>query len=300
MKKIILFTFIIFTLFFTPKAHASTISLVPSKNSVGIGEQFYVDVMLDPQGISQNGIEGNISFSPNNTSFIRAETGKSLISFWIEEPKLTNNTISFAGIIPTGFDGVIDPFNPTQKMPGLMVRLIFEGKFAGTETFSSAPFSITLNDGKGTTLATQETSASVNVQNIQNPFTFKSQTDVAPKLEAYVTHDPNLFDNKYTLIFQATDSETGIKDVMIKEGNRDWKEITSPYLLQDQSRHSLILLQAVNFSNVSVMFVINPLPYNLFSAGNIALLIIFIVLIFFIIKKIYDAKKRKQEKIQTE
>jgi hypothetical protein len=292
MKKIILIS-IIFISLSAPKVFAATITLAPSKNTVGLEEQFYVDVLLDPQNISINGIEGSVTFPENNVSFVRGETGKSLVNFWIAEPKLDKNTISFAGIIPTGFAGVIDPFNPAQKMPGLMVRLVFAGKQPGVGTFSSAPFSLTLNDGKGTALNTFGASTSVNIQNTANPFVYKNPNDLGPKLEASIVRDPNLFDNKYALIFQATDSETGIKDVMIKEGNRDWEKIASPYLLEDQSRRSLIALEAVNFSGASIIITINPLPYKIFSASNIALFIILIVLIFFISRKIYLYLKRK-------
>jgi hypothetical protein len=297
IKKIILFTFVC-VLFFAPKVHASTLTLAPSKNSVGLGEQFYVDVMLDPQNVSLNGIEGSVTFAENNVSFVRAETGQSLINFWIEQPKLNGNTISFSGVIPGGFDGVIDPFNPQNKLPGLMVRLIFESTQPGTETFSSASTSVTQNDGLGTLLSIPNVNTIVNITNIPNPFVYKNTNDVAPQIQAYVTRDPNLFNNKYTLIFSATDSGTGIKDVMIKEGNRDWKEITSPYLLEDQGRHSVIALEAVNYSGATIITIINPLPYKLFSPANILLFILFIFIIFFIVKKIYESRKRKmQEKI---
>jgi hypothetical protein len=297
IKKTILLTFLC-VLFFVPKVHASTLTLAPSKNSVGLGEQFYVDVMLDPQNVSLNGIEDNVTFAENNVSFVRAETGQSLINFWIEQPKLIGNTISFSGVIPGGFDGVIDPFNPQNKLPGLMVRLVFKGIQPGTETFSSAPASVTQNDGLGTLQNISSANTSINITNVSNPFVYKNTNDNAPQIQAYVTRDPNLFNDKYTLVFSATDSGTGIKDVMIKEGNRNWKEITSPYLLEDQGRHSTIALEAVNYSGATIIVTINPLPYKLFSPANILLFILLLFIIFFIVKKIYESKKRKeQEKI---
>jgi len=294
-KKIILLAFI-FAFFVAPRAHASVINLAPSKNTVGVGEQFYVDVTLDPEDANINGIEGSVSFTPSGISFVRAETGKSLINLWIEQPELKDNTISFSGIIPSGFSGVIDPFNPDKKLSGLMVRLIFEGKQPGAATISSTPFSLTLNDGKGSMTNAPGASVSLDVQNVSVPFAYKNPNDTKPELEAYVTRDPNLFNNNYALVFQAKDSETGIKDVMIKEGNRGWKKITSPYLLEDQSRHSTIALEAENFSGATIVLVINPLPYVLFSKDNVALLIVFIIILFFVAKKIYE-KRKKQENI---
>ena len=109
-KIIILFITIIF-FFSNQRVDASSLLLKPSSNIVGIGEQFYVDISIDTEGKIINGIEGSISFSSSNLKFIRAEEGKSLISFWVEKPKLTDSQISFAGIIPNGFSGIIDPFN---------------------------------------------------------------------------------------------------------------------------------------------------------------------------------------------
>jgi len=294
-KKIILLMFV-FAFFVAPKAHASVITLVPSKSTVGIDEQFYVDVMLDPEDTAINGIEGSVSFAGDNISFVRAETGKSLISLWIEQPELKDNAVSFSGIIPSGFSGVIDPFNPDKKLPGLMVRLVFVGKKSDMATIYSAPFSLTLNDGRGSIISAPGASVSVVVQNVSVPFQYKNQNDTKPELDAYVTRDQNLFNNNYTLVFQAKDSETGIKDVMIKEGNRSWKKITSPYLLEDQSRHSTITLEAENFSGATIVLVINPLPYVFFSKNNVVLLIVFIIILFFIAKKIYE-KRKKQENI---
>ena len=289
-KLILLITISIF--FLATKTYASIVTLTPSKDTVGIGEQFYVDMMLDPQNVSVNGVEGNVFFSGDNISFVRAENGKSLINLWMEEPKLNGNNISFAGIIPNGFDGVIDPFNPKQKLSGLIVRLIFESKKPGIANIGAFPLSVTLNNGQGSVENTNNVSTSILIQNIENAFVYNDINDVNPELSASIVRDPNLFDNKYVLLFQARDQETGIKDVLIKEGNRDWKKITSPYLLEDQTRHSDIALQANNFLGSSITITINSIPYDFLSKVSVISLIIFVFIILFIlfIKKYVNKK----------
>jgi hypothetical protein len=293
-KKIIILSVLVFTFFVSGKVEASSLLLKPSNTMMGIGEQFYVDVMLDTGGKRVNGIEGSIKFPPENISFIRAEEGASMISLWVEKPALEGDSIHFAGVIPNGFDGVIDPFNPKVKLPGLIIRLVFEGKKEGDPIISSSQFYTTLNDGLGTMDNIAQSDTKLFIQNISNPIIYKTKNDTSPELKAYVTRDPNLFDNKYVLVFDAKDNKTGIKEVLIKEGRGQWKKIESPYLLEDQTRHSIITLQATNYSDVSITMTIESLPYNLFSVRNILVAVIFVFISFvllFFIKKIYEKYK---------
>jgi len=292
-KKIIIFLFIVFCslFFFNQKASASSVILKPSNTILGVGEQFYVDVMIDTNGKMINGIDASINFSSQNISFIRAEEGGSIINLWVEKPNLKGNTIELSGIIPNGFGGVIDPFNPKERLPGLVIRLVFETKNNGTSNISLSKSYATLNDGKGTTDNIPDNSILLNVQNINIPFIYKTKGDAEPEISAYVIRDTNLFDNKYTLIFDAKDNQTGIKEVLIKEGKRDWKKIESPYLLEDQSRHSIITLQATNYSGASIVMNIENIPYKLFSVKNITVIILLFIVLFFVFKKIYEKYK---------
>jgi hypothetical protein len=291
-KKILILTlFFVLSLFFTNKLIATTLTLNPSKEILGIGEQFYVDLMLDPESESINTIKGSISFSGDNLSFLRAEEGKSIVNFWVEKPKQDKNIISFAGVILNGFAGVIDPFNSSHKLPGLIIRLVFETKKSGLVDFSTSTFSFNLNDGQGTETEALPANIAINISNTINQVKYENKEDDNPELEAYITRDPNIFNNRYVLIFRATDKETGIKSVMIKEGIRDWKEIESPYLLKDQSRHSEIILKATNFSDRSVFVNIDQIPYNWKLLIKILIAILVIALGSLILKKIYAKKK---------
>ena len=179
----------------------------------------------------------------------------------------------------------------SNKKPGLIIRLIFEGLSRGGATITAKPFTLTLNDGSGTTESTLESKQVINVDDTYNPKIYKSKDDTTPELKAYITRDPNLFDNKYTLIFQATDKEGGIESVRVKEGNGDWKEAVSPYLLEDQSRHSTIGVRATNYSGGSAVVDIAPLSLGWLSTSNIVLVLVIIVVVFFFIRKKYVPKK---------
>jgi len=289
-KKIIALFIFALCIFVNNKADASFLSIKPSSDSLSKDEQFYVDVNLNTEGKIINGIEGSVSF-PDNISFVRAEEGNSIVNLWVEKPALSDGSVKFSGIIPNGFSGVIDPFNPDNKLPGLIIRLIFETKKEGDCNISISKAITTLNDGLGTIDNITPSSAKISIQNISNPYIYKTSNDVAPELSASVVRDPNIENNKYVLIFDAKDKQTGIKEVLIKEGSRPWKKIESPYLLEDQSRHSIITVQATNYSGSSIAINIDALPYKLISFINIIILIFILVGLLFIIKKFYEKYK---------
>ena len=65
-KRIIIISIIVLTLFVNKRVEASTLILKPSSNILSIGEQFYVDVMLDTEGKIINGFDGSINFPSSN------------------------------------------------------------------------------------------------------------------------------------------------------------------------------------------------------------------------------------------
>lgn len=294
IKKIsILILFFIFNLLFINKVFAATLTFEFSKNSVGIGEQFYVDLMLNPEGQSVNTISGSLILPKDNISFVRLEEGKSMVDLWIEKPQLNNdkNTINFSGLMTHGFDGVIDPFNINHKLPGLMIRLVFETKKSGIVNFSTSTFSLNLNDGLGTEIKIPSINKNLDISNFPNQSKYENLTFGTPELEAYITRDSNIFNNEYVLIFKATDKETGIKSVKIKEGRRNWKEIESPYLLKDQSRHSVINLEATNYSGAGIIINIDKVPYDWQLIIKFSIIVLIIAISFvFVIRKIYRTK----------
>jgi hypothetical protein len=282
---------IIFVLIHANSAFASQIILKQDNVSHNLNEQFFVDVLLDTEGSQINGIEGSINYPAHNLTLLRAEEGQSIISLWVNKPLEKNGYIHFSGIIPNGFSGVIDPFSPDKKHPGTLLRLVFQAKNDGNININSSDFYATLNDGLGTTDNISSTNLNLIIDKNQNENILITKDDTKPELTADVVRDPNLFYNKYTLIFDAKDFKTGIKEVVIKEGNRDWKNVESPYLLKDQSRHSKITLQATNYSGSSIVMSINGVPYN----WNYLIIIPIIGIIILCLFVLFRIKRKKHE-----
>lgn len=287
---IVLFSLVTFCIS-ARSVYAVYLEMKPSSDIVGLYEQFYVDVYLNAEGETYNGIEGKIVFPSDKLSFIRSEDGKSMVDLWIKNPsEEIKGEIDFAGLMSYGFSGVIDPFNPKVKLGGPIIRLVFEAKNPIDKGYLTSNMQVTIADGLGSVVEIPQKSISITVQHTENPYTYKSESKLSPSIDAYVTRDINLYDNKYTLIFQAYDKGSGIKDVMVREGNGDWKKVESPYLLEDQSRHSIIYVRAVNNNGISYITSIDALPYNKYLFYVIGF--IFIVLILIILKKKFHKNKK--------
>lgn len=290
-RNIIKYILTILIIFSFSETEASSVNFQFSKNSIGIMEEFYVDVMLDTEGQTINGIEGTVNVIGDNLRFVRAENGKSFIDLWVLSPKETDlNQIKFAGVSSTNFQGVIDPFNQEKNMPGIVTRLYFTANKPGESQFILSGTSVTLSNGKGTRMDLSTAYSPLLIESRLEGIINKIKDTSKPELKAQVIQNINLFDNQHTLIFKANDKDSGIKKVLIREGNREWREITSPYLLEDQTRQSQIVIKAINFSNLERIVKINPESFKKNSVLQIFIFAVAIILLTFFIK---NKKNRK-------
>lgn len=291
MKKItILFLIIIFVTLSVHRADAASISLAPMPATIAQQQQFYVDVTIDPQGISFNGIQGAVSFSSDTLSFVRAETGSSSITYFIDQPTVKGNTVTFSGIIPGGFDGLINPFDPVHKKPGEVMRLVFVGKAAGTATIGTSHMQIAGNDGQGTLQPVPDQQFHFVVSNTVAPSVYSTPDTVMPVLSASIVSDKDLYDGKYTLVFTAVDKQSGIDHVEIKEGTDAWQTIQSPYVLRDQSRQGILLIRAVDAAGNATLVTINAAPQSSRLVLPILLILFLLSIVLYVIKKKYTQR----------
>lgn len=265
--------------------HAATVSISHVPSVVAQQQQFYVDITIDPEGKTFNALQGAVVFSDDTISFVRAETGSSNITFFIDPPAVKGNRITFSGIIPGGFSGLIDPFDSAHKNPGQIVRLVFVGKAAGEGRLAVTGLAIADNDGHGTLESVADQQMAFSVSGTVAPSVYFPQDTVAPTVTASVVKDANLNNGKYTLIFNAVDKQSGIDHVDIKEGGGDWHTIQSPYLLQDQSRQSILLIRAVDVAGNSGNATIPPVRRASSLFAVIVALIFLLSIILYVIKK---------------
>lgn len=289
-KKIILVVLFIFiNLFIKNNIYATSFSLDSSNDNFSVGEEFYIDLNIKDVDESINAIKSSIGFLNGTISLLRVENGKSIIKYWIEGVDInSDNEYNFSGIIPGGYSGFLDPFNSNSKINGNILRLFFKAEKMGQANIHTSYIAVNLNDGIGTEVVYPSNNILINIVDNVNLNPRKPIVDSSPDINAYVINEPYIFNGKYVLVFNAFDKETGIKNVMVKEGYRDWEKVTSPYVLKDQKRKSYIYIRAINFSGVSVVQTLNPQPFNLWDYKYFILFLIFVIyLIFIFIKEKY-------------
>jgi hypothetical protein len=250
-------------------------------------QQFYVDVVIDPQGKSFNAIQGTIVFSNDNLSLVRTETGSSNVTFFVDPPTLKGNTITFSGIIPGGFSGLINPFDPTHPGPAEIVRLVFMGKAAGEAQIIATGMTIADNDGQGTLETVPDQRSFLSILTTVAPSVYAVHDTTPPLLTASVVQDHDLNNDSYTLVFNATDKQSGIDHVEVKEGSKEWRTVKSPYLLQDQSRKSIISIRAIDNAGNATLVSIDAAPHPSDTAVPIVLIIVSLCIVLYVIKQKY-------------
>lgn len=275
-KLKIIFLFFIFSFLFFTSANAAELKITSSVSEVGVGQKFYVDLMLDTEGSDINAAQGTINFPSDILKFDSLNDGDSIITFWAEKPAYKDSMVFFSGVIPGGFKGVLSPYYQGTR-PGKILRLYFIVKDNGNAFIKISDAKVLLNDGKGTEadlkisnfqfLVLKETEFPLgNSVSKQGPSS--KDTESPEDFRPEITSDPDLFSGKHVLVWTAKDKGSGIDHYEIQE-TRDktqdinkgkWDKAESPYLLKDQKLKSYIYVKAVDKAgNMRVVYL--PPPY---------------------------------------
>jgi len=237
--------------------YASEIRLDSSKADVKIGEQFTIHVIVNSQD-SLNAIEGSLVFSKDLLAVKEIRDGNSVVNFWIEKPhNTTHGNVYFSGITPGGWSGIHN----------LIFSVVFEAKKDGQASIMLSDIHALRNDGMGTREPLSVRNLSLLITQGDSKIRTESFIDTEPPeyFTPLVSTDSNLFDGKYSLIFSTQDKGSGISHYEIKEFRFKflsflfpWMSAESPYVLNDQSRKSTILIKAVdNYENERIV-TLNP------------------------------------------
>jgi hypothetical protein len=275
-KRLKISTAILFCLLIPLGVKGAILYLEPSSGEYQPGDTFLVEVKIDTEEECINTVEANLSFSQDILKAVDFSQGDSILTLWVKSPEINQEKgeISFSGGIPGGYCGRI-PGDPGAsnllgkivfRIPGMMVRELGENiaeiKFLDTSQ-------ILLNDGLGTKakLTSQEASFEILSKLEPSKDEWKEELgkdDIPPELfEIEINQTPTIFEGKYFITFSTTDKQTGIDYYEVKEGDRDWQEVESPYLLEDQDLKSIIKVKAVDKSgNERIAEYLPEIPKN--------------------------------------
>jgi len=249
-KKNINYTLLLFLfgLILFPKfIFAASVYFTSTSQNIYPGDIFIVDAHISSADQEINVADGAFSFNPQFAEITELSTGGSIFSIWAQQPTFSNTKgeVSFAGGTPEGF----------SQENGLIVRAIFRAKVEGelTLAFHDA-FSLYLNDGKGSVISPDKRPLILSIS--KRPAgstpadewqTIITKDAISPEFsEAQIGRNPALYGNKYFVSFLATDEGSGVAYYEIKEGDRDFARVESPYLLKDQTLKDSVLLKVVD------------------------------------------------------
>jgi len=290
-NKIKRYLVVIALVFIATPVLAAEISFDTKTNSVTAGQQFQAGVVLNTNGEEINAVEGKIIFPSDLLKLKEIRDANSIISFWVDKPKLeSDGQIAFSGIIPGGYRGP----------KGLLLTLIFVSKKEGQGTIELQNAKTLLNDGNGTeaalSIAPYQFTISQAVSAPSAPLVVPPIIDKEPP-ESFVPEigqNPAISDGKWFLVFVTQDKGLGIDHYEVKETRQrifgvfaKWVTAESPYVLQDQELRSYIFVKAVDKAGNARIEKISPRnPLGWYENYENWLIIIVGLAILYAIKKL--------------
>ncbi|MDO8442888.1 MAG: cohesin domain-containing protein [bacterium] len=294
-KLKILFLLPIFYFLFTFSAKAAELNLTSQTQTIGVGQQFQVDLALDTKGEDINAVEGKIIFPADLLEIKKINDGNSIINFWIDPVKncVSNGVkkpdeICFSGIVPGGYN----------DSKGLIFSITFLAKKEGSGAIKFSGVKVLRNDGKGTPVDVKISNFQFAIKEVGLPKELPEIKDTEPPedFKPEIAQSPEIFDGKYFLVFATQDKMSGIANYKMREGEWGWFRIAeSPYLLKDQDLKSFIYVKAIDKSGNERIAAVKPkYPIKWYESMWIWSIIIAIgMIVAYLGRKILWLKKSK-------
>ncbi|HRH31557.1 MAG TPA: cohesin domain-containing protein [Candidatus Paceibacterota bacterium] len=135
---------------------AATLSVVPARKEVSVGESFSVELKVKSPDQSVNVVSGKIVFDSKRLSLNSISKSGSIVKFWIQEPvpESAQSAIRFEGVILNpGYTG----------SSGQVITVTFNAIDTGKVAFSLIDAVVLANDGLGTNVLSGTGSASIDI-----------------------------------------------------------------------------------------------------------------------------------------
>lgn len=266
------FFYILCWIFFIQTAYAvdfsSSVSYEESDRSIK------VSVFVDPGQESLNAYEGKIDYKEDSLFLRTTETAGSVVSQWLSFPErlstpLGSDGISFEGITPGSFSGVIIPNNETKRQ-GLLFTLVFDGRQEGDTTITIRDVAVYRADGRATKIPLPDKKIHILitepfVKNAVSLATAKKKTfenKESDALYASLETSQDLYDGKPFLVFgnlmsQKSPIKFEVSELPVDDPRTitdySWTEAKSPYLLTQTSLSGVVHVR-VTYSDGSYSY----------------------------------------------
>ena len=281
IQKIYLILLIIGYLLLITPASAARLYFEPQELTIGTEKEFSVAVNIDADK-RVNAFSAAVSIFGPLIPFDINEAN-SVINFWIEKPNWDKTTrlLTFSGITPGGFEG--------EKGRLLVIKFKAEKEGAAVLSFDKEKTKVYLHTANGIEDSLELSELRLPIVKGKENIGVEIPDNVPPEWFApEISQDPNIFDNKYFLVFATQDKNSGIDHYEVCEGNKTKCVIAeSPYLLQNQKLNQKIFVKAIDKSNNERMAMVEPrYPLKWYELWWIWGIIILGIIAIFVAKKI--------------
>lgn len=161
-------------------------------------EETVITVLLDTSGDKVNAVGGSFTL-PKGLTLSKISTGGSILVLWVEQPKETNGTVSFSGIIPGGFIGDGKLFSFTLKNSEIT---------QATLTFTDGE--VHRNDSEGTLIGSRLLATHFAFSNTTGGTDAFADTTAPEKFVLTIEKDESINEGRF-VVFATQDKGTGIQ-----------------------------------------------------------------------------------------
>ncbi len=277
MKRYFLFASFFLVAFLsvhTEKAEAALLYFDPSDVEISRGDSITADLRIDTdEGECINTVDATIHYDPS-INVVDISRGDSILNIWVESPVIDKekHTVHFAGGIPGGYCGRI-PGDPSLTNVILKLALQSPGFTIGGGDNTKSPrlwlddsSQVLLHDGYGTPATLKLQDATIHLLDTAGSEVLdewrgdvQNDTEQPSDFSITLTRDDFAFNNKYFIVFNSSDKQSGIDHYEVMEepfsefytfkwGRADapWIRTESPYILKDQTLNSTIRVKAID------------------------------------------------------
>jgi len=261
-----------------------------------------VSIYLNTQFEGINAVEVYVNFS-DNLVFLDYLDGKSIITNWLEKPHLQSGDVRHPQIV---FSGIIAGGIIGKNLN--LIDLVFKAKEGGEAKIEIDKKSkVLLNDGLGTETKLIALSNSFYISDIKGKPEIKIKDNFPPEpFKIYLAKNKEIFNGKYYIIFETKDKQSGIAYYEISEKpinfiflakpdikELSFKKVESPYVLEDQSLRSYVVVKAFDKAGNERIEILPP--QRILIVDDFIVLLVCIVIVFLVLKlKIYAWCFRKK------
>lgn len=249
-SKVLIAAFLFLHLVMTPPAMAAEVRVEVPDESTSPGSIVSVHVSLRSVGQPINAFEGVLSI-PTGIQLESISYPGSLPVNWIGKPSVVGGRVVFSGIIPGGFEGVLDPLAQGLEF-GRIFTVNLRTSTLGTYELSPQIIEAYANtdDHEPVVFVTMTDTVVVEGVALSSSVITSATDDIMPPetFSIVLTRDDRIWDGRNFIVFQTSDAGSGIYFYTVTEGTREPVTSGSPYLLEDQSLRSDITVRAYDLA----------------------------------------------------